>query len=240
MKRKNTGKRENSSVKEKPESGIIVVASGDEAGIYRFVSSAQRKTILKMNAENRCKEFRTDEFAKAEEYLQRALAEAEARKFPLGYIAVRSGQFKGVYPYISQEERLKHMNRYHKYEIRDFAHFHFRCMAEEWTEGRQEEHSKPRTEYHEVLGIIYETGNPERFTGIIKEINHGNLVFDTLECRNGTEHNVWIFHPEDVSDFSEGQKVSFTADVYEYIRDDGFLDYGIYREFDFEGEYDEH
>lgn len=284
MKRKGSDFKVRNGAAEQPESGIIVVCSGEEAGIYRFVSQAQRKTILKMNAENRCREFRTDEYAKAEEYLQRAVDEAEARKFPLGYIAVRSGQFKGIYPYISQEERLKHMNRYHKYEIQDFPHFHFKGLAEEWIgegpvvspmSGNDEisrllnreigvkkpagaadktrsehyehdydalmkfikrEHTRPHIGCHEVLEKIFESGNPERFTGVVSETDHNNLVFETLECKTGTEHNVCIYNMENISEFRAGQKVSFTADVYEYIKDSGYTDYGLYREFDFEKE----
>lgn len=282
MKKNSSKKYSAENVKEQSETGIIVVVSGEEPGIYRFVSQSQRKTILKMNAENRCREFRTDEYEKAEEYLKRALDEAEARKFPLGYIAVRSGQFKGIYPYISQEERLKHMNRYHKYEIQDFPHFHFKGMAEEWNgegpvvspmSGNDEisrllnreigvknpagaadktrtehyehdydalmkfikrEHVRPHIGCHEVLEKIFESGNPERFTGVIAAVEHSNLVFETLVCRTGTEHNVCIYNMENISDFKPGETIAFTADVYEYIKDNGYIDYGIYKEFDFE------
>ena len=282
MKRESSKNNGRNNAKVQPETGIIVVSSGEEMGIYRFESSAQRKNILKMNAENRCREFSSDEYERAEEYLQRAVDEAEARKYPLGYIAVRSGQFKGVYPYISQEERLKHMNRYHKYEIQDFPHFHFRYMAEEWNgegpvvspmSGNDEisrllnreigaknpagaadkvrsehyehdhdalmkfikrEHVRPHIGCHEVLEKIFESGAPERFTGVIKYTDHSNLVFETLECRTGTEHDVCIYNTEFISDIKAGQTVSFTAEVYEYIKDNGYIDYGLYREFDLE------
>lgn len=234
---KNSNKNAKKPVqKTEPESGIIVVCSGNEPGIYRFVSSSQRKTILKENAENRCREFKTEEISKAEEYLQRALDEAEARKFPIGYIAVRSGQFKGVYPYISEDERLKHMNRYHKYEIRDFAHYHFRRMAEIWADGfSAEEVVLKRTPAHKHLRKIFSSGNPGQFRGIVTAVDHGNISFEKLdvisEGETAYEENICIYNTELASEAAVGSELTFSAEVYEYITDDNYSEYGIYQLF---------
>lgn len=220
-----------------PGDGIIVVASGSEPGIYRFASPAQRKMILRDNAENRCREFRTEEYSKAEEYLERVLDEAEARKYPLGYIAVRSGQFRGVYPYITAEERLKHMNKYHKYEIRDFNHFHFRKMAEIWSEGISYEDTADRHSFeHKHLKNIFDTGNPASFSGKVSSIERCSITFDELEIRLGNntvlEKNITVYNTDAAQCLETNQEIHFKAEVYEYITDQGFNEYGIYGIFD--------
>lgn len=286
IKKTDSSNKEKRTEKNIIESGLIVVSNGEEMGIYRFADAAQRKKILKENAENKCKEFKNSEILKAEEYLQRALDEAEARKYPLGYIAVRSGQFKGIYSYIDSDERLKHMNKYHKYEIRDFPHFHFRASAEEWIgnspvieampgndeisilintelgyhmnriEKKKEnectvrnkhdydaamkfisgEVSRPHVNCHEHLEKIYESGSSGTFRGKITSIESNNIVFKELEilCTSDTlcEHDICIYNVNNTFNFKQGQTVSFSAEVYEYITERGYIDYGIYELFD--------
>lgn len=223
---------------EMQDNGILIITDNDSSELFRYTSPAQRKSILREHINDRCKEFRTEEYSRAEEYRSEMQKKVQMRKYPIGYIAVRSGQYKGIYPYIDSEERLKIMNRYHKYEIRDFDHFLFRKNAEEWSESGNREHNTALvyTGCHNVLKELFSEEIPAKFTGTISNIDSGNLFFDKLDVyynnHTETETSITIYNPEIKSEYSTGQRIQFFAEVCRFLNENNETEYGIYKIFD--------
>lgn len=240
MKRTNKTERKNiRKPAEEHDTGIIVISDKNGAELYRYASALQRKLILREHLNDKCKEFKTEELNKAEEYRSRMDKEIQSRKYPLGYIAVRSGQNKGVYPYINSEERLKIMNRFHKYEIRDFAHFLFKRNAEEWSEFGSVEKNSVTSLYtgkRKALKRLFQDGVPAKFSGIVKSIDSGNVFFEKLEVsyNNHTEYeyNITMYNPVLNLKIETGQNIQFYAEVCEYLNEQNKIEYGIYNLFD--------
>lgn len=218
--------------------GILVITDNNSSELYRYSSPAQRKSILREHINDKCKEFRTEDYSKAEEYRSEMQEKVQIRKYPIGYIAVRSGQHKGVYPYVDSEERFKIMNKYHKYEIRDFGHFLFRKNAEEWSEFGNTEHNTTLvyTGCHNVLKKLFSEEIPAKFSGTISNIESGNLFFDKLEVHYNdhteTETAITIYNPEIKSEYSIGQHIQFYAEACRFLNENNETEYGIYKIFD--------
>lgn len=240
MKRTNKNERKHTRKQEdEHDTGILVISDKSGSELYRYASSSQRKIILREHINDKCKEFKTEEFTKAEEYRSRMDKEIQSRKYPLGYIAVRSGRDRGVYPYINPEERLKIMNKFHKYEIRDFDHYLFKRNAEEWSEfgsGEKNDGSSLYTGKRKLLKRLFQDGVPAKFSGIVKSIESGYIFFEELEVSYNnyteSEYNITIYNPVLNLKIETGQNIQFYAEVCKYLDEHNKTEYGIYNLFD--------